>query len=571
MRFRTFFAFLSAIYAACTLGAGCSDDSPADASRSGEDAGPTDDAAAADGPVVSQNFPLGAATPNEKAGTRLIPVYAKFESNDGGFWLEHLHWLDTARDETCTPRRMVDGKFHCVPHAIRPGLVPERHFQDSSCVQPVIGFYNAPAERCELPTDPKQKPYAEIPDEVSFCGAPTFAHLPTEAPLALTKLYVKRPNGACEEFAPDPAYDIYPYLGPLKSVLPHELTTFAEAIETAATQSRLQARERVLTGDDGSESRTFISFYDTIREEACRPDVTDDALRCLPSAQPQDQQVGVFIPPGCTSNYAPMGNARLDCSDEPNEHRERYFVANRSAQNCFAAAVSSRQLPDKLSTITYKPPGSGPNDCFDLPAPTDGRIYYSKTTAVPGNSFAAFSRELEDATFAYYGKPSAALRLVRAKWTWAAGGPALETKVAPVDSASGASCTPVKISSGQVVCATAARPFPIPRANRDFADPSCNVPAVGVLADAAVCDTRWQRPNTTHYIDELTEGSACARRRVVRLPDTAKVLASVWTKDSNGACTALLKPSGISFYSVPDLVDVEPSELIELQVSLVRP
>ena len=134
----------------------------------------------------------GNDTSTFKSGSRLKAHVATYStsSSDGATFssTRFLGWIDTMRNEECTPALAADGVYRCLPAA---AFGP--YYADAACSIPIgISFINA--NDCNAPKTVK---YVALSPPAATCPPPTTGPVLYAAAGSYSFYYAKFASGAC--------------------------------------------------------------------------------------------------------------------------------------------------------------------------------------------------------------------------------------------------------------------------------------------------------------------------------------------------------------------------------------
>lgn len=536
------------------------DEAAAADSSSGQAEGSTPDAAA------DAAAPPAITTPNETAGTRLKPRYARWDfPGDGAEWLEFRDFFDTQRGEGCSAQTLSDGQLHCAPSGERMNFTPQTFFADAACAaQPVIGtIRSVQAQSCggvTLPASPNR--YFALPTS-SSCDPTQLVAFPTTPPLAVTTIYEKS-GSTCTAVAvnstPDYAYEIYaaPPL-PLVEVPPSAFVALTRTDSTLAGTTRLRTVQSRYTGADGSGYTEPVGVVDSQRNEFCGPTFAgDDTYRCMPGGD-QMYDFGTFSDPGCSVPDVVV-QTRTSCVSDVRDTGGSYLESYKgsSASSCQGALLYPQMTVGALGTDYY----GKPSQCTAESLASDPTLlrYPASSVSAPLSlsSFTPASFAFTAVSNDQYGKPGSRMGF-RSESVASPDGFSASYGVVPWDTIAGRVCYPQMLSDGNLHCVPVNVGSFDYDATRDnlFADSACTQGVFGVNSQQRDCSAFLGSPWTLYA--EALSGNGCGAMQLYKLPATPLANPTLYSL-VNGACTAQAGIPGEAFYRRIDAQPVSVSE-----------
>lgn len=520
---------------ACSSGADGAGNGPP-SSPSGDDAGPATFDAAADARGGDAVAPDAGPPPTEQAGSRLSPLYFKMQTSDGASQRWFAGWHDSARNEGCYPRRLSDGKLHCVPYARSVEFDPaDTYFLDAQCTTPIAGLRKAgpscPGRGDALNSDK----YVTRLDQNPQCSTMRLYAAPTTSPIVPSTVYTKSGSNCTGQSGSylSSNWDLYPKstlagLAEIASSSFVEMTTNEES--SVYPNDRVTAGTRIhpvivkTKGADGSYSRSLSNYLDSARTEFCYPGtlLSDGKTHCAPRGS-WFYDESYFLDPSCTSPAIEIDNRQAsEC--ERDDRNGKYLLSRDQVGAC--GVNHFFQFPSQSSySEVYSKYG---NQCSDNGPVSSEYLFIPKTplTEVAPSSFLEFTMSY---TAGATPNGVAGAKLTPVSLTYAgADGFSSSVDIGQFqDVQSHTVCSQALLSDGQLHCVPTYASVQIDSDANYFADAACTQPVIGVTKSAP-CG--FPLPGPTLMAKSL-QVNGCSGLKLLPIPTTAIAPAALYYKN----------------------------------------
>jgi hypothetical protein len=515
-----------------------------------------------------------APMPNELAGARLKPIYARYDAADGASWRQWEGWYDVARDEPCYVQRMSDGNLHCAPYGEELAFLPDSYFSDASCTSPIIGVAtNTNGTSCSEPRVAPTKRYFRLTSRQDACAPTRLVDFPKTAPLILSQYYYKTATGACQGYpTTGGGYEIYAAQLPLVEVSPSSFTRVDRKDSTPATAARLRVSTTEYAGEDGSKSASPTGIVDSARNEICHVRTAADGVqRCMPYGG-YVNGVYEFSDPSCTLPVFDVSN-NGNCAADDGRDKFWSYMETVAYAACGKVSLYPRFTAGQLSTTYYGKPGA----CTAQDVSLDkGYTHYAASglpAPIPPTDFTTIATATADATASFYAKAGSRLRMQQIVTTGDNGFAMRSQWIQLFDAQAKAACYPATLPDGSLYCLPNQNwfSFDSQRGNL-FADAACTDAVVGVYKPGADgCGATGGLDPTAVYTESPFTLGACQAMRPFRVPSVPLASQTFYTRDGTSACAPFAgDTSQAIFFKRSALVEVQPSELVKVDVTLEK-
>ena len=530
---------------------------------------------APDGSVSDSASPADAAdaaeqeitTSNEAPGSRLKPIYERYDFDDGAESLTFYGLFhDAKRDEPCSTQRLSDGALHCAPSGQPIAFPPDSYFADATCATtPVIGIYHdGRPGQCTSAYPTTTKRYLALPS-VGNCGPSRLVEFPPTAPLAVNTIY--RKNGAsCTAVSvastSTVTYEIYasPPL-PLVELSPSVFASITQSVTLPATSSRLRMSLVASAGEDGSHWTSRGALVDSQRNEYCSArSASDQKMRCLPASGSVYQEG--FSDSGCTKPAFSVSNNGA-CTNDPWYTFDSYMEqTDYTPGACFPVTKYARFAGSGLTTTYYGSPTTCSAQNVSLET---GYTYYAASALpapIPAASFTDIALSTPDVPNFRYVRNGSRIHFKSWGYTSSDGFNDVFDGAHPFDEQRKEECRPTTLSDGNVYCVPDSYEY---FTYEDyFDDASCSEPVFGINKPSSACG-----PAPEMYAQSQFAVGACSAYRFFHVPSTPLASPKLYQRNLLGACVAYTGDvSNSEFFRRSDCTEILQSTFARMKLSV---
>jgi hypothetical protein len=521
-----------------------------------DDAGSPTDASDPSGPRGSL------VSPYEVAGARLEPVYIDEVATDGAVVRTFSRWFDKELGEYCSPA-MIDGALRCVPSAASAGA--GELFADETCTREVV-VHPCDKVACDAgdaPTFPRRASYFVQPASGPSCDGTLFRI--TSAPLAPAAVYRRSVGGECiaATWIELDKGEVYAWADaervPASALVSLDVL---DRVEPREAGRRLGRAEHVFAWSDGARSREPGWYDHAIASRCTRTVGFDGETACVPTADEVRRDPNAFADDACT---APMfvSDPGLFCGDPPPP--SRYLSEFSGNLECMGVRIYERGEP---RTQVFERSGGQCRRKGEWEASSRDWFAEASLRAVPLTQFGGLTASVADdgpdlartgarlrpRTIVETSRDGVTLRRKQAEW--------FDTKYA-------ATCTPYRLSDGQMRCVPAAAEVALGIFDEPlFSDAACSAAVMVSLKGYGWSCAEEGEPQ--FFVE--AKHSTCDTRRVARRPaETIAAPRRLFAKDG-ARCVPHPLPAPNEFFDffagAPDFVD--PGEFVAITKRIAK-